>query len=112
MMFLGKKLSLTVALLLGAISANAQILIGQTAGFTGAVAAGVKETSDGAKLYINAVNAKGGVNGQKIELLALDDKFEPKLAAENARILIEKKRCGDVFDAWHAAHRSNFAGFG
>lgn len=92
-----KKLGLTVALLLGAMSADAQILIGQTAGFTGAVAAGVNETSDGAKLYINAVNAKGGVNGQKIELLALDDKFEPKLAAENARILIEEKNVVAMF---------------
>ena len=40
-------------------AASAQIVIGQTAGFTGAVAAGVKETTDGAKLYIDAVNAKG-----------------------------------------------------
>jgi len=35
--------------------------------------------------------AKGSVNGQKIELLSLGDKFEPKLPAENARILIEDK---------------------
>ena len=72
-------------------TAHAQILIGQTAGFTGAVAAGVKEITDGAKLYIDAVNAKGGVNGQKIELISLDDKFEPKLAAENARKLVEDR---------------------
>ena len=47
-----------------AASAGAQILIGQTSGFSGPVAAGVKEVSDGAKLYIDATNAKGGVNGQ------------------------------------------------
>lgn len=97
MMFVSRNLSLTLALLLGAASVDAQILIGQTAGFTGAVAAGVKETSDGAKLYINAINAKGGVNGQKIEILALDDKFEPKLAAENAKILIEEKNVIAMF---------------
>src|SRR3954466_951880 len=67
---------------------HAQLLIGQTAGFSGPVAAGVKETLDGAKLWINAVNAKGGVNGQKIELVTLDDKFEPKLTAENAKKLV------------------------
>lgn len=72
-------------------TAYAQILIGQTAGFTGPVGAGVKETTDGAKLYIEAINARGGVNGQKIELLSLDDKFDPKLAAENARKLIEEQ---------------------
>jgi branched-chain amino acid transport system substrate-binding protein len=78
-------------------SAQAQILIGQTAGFTGSVAAGVKETTDGARLYIDAINAKGGVNGQKIELLSLDDKFDPKLAAENARQLIEEKNVIALF---------------
>ncbi|MEP6771510.1 MAG: ABC transporter substrate-binding protein, partial [Polaromonas sp.] len=75
----------------------AQILVGQTAGFTGPVGAGVKETTDGAKLYIDAVNAKGGVGGQKIELISLDDKFEPKLAVENARKLIEEQNVVALF---------------
>ncbi len=78
-------------------SASAQILIGQTAGFTGAVAAGVKETTDGAKLYLDTVNARGGVNGQKLELISLDDKFDPKLAAENARKLIEDQKVSVMF---------------
>ena len=78
-------------------SGHAQILIGQTAGFSGQVAAGVKETTDGALLYIDAVNAKGGVNGQKIELTSLDDKFDPKLAAENARKLIEENNVSALF---------------
>jgi ABC-type branched-subunit amino acid transport system substrate-binding protein len=76
---------------------QAQILIGQTAGFSGPVAAGVKETADGAKLYLEAVNSKGGINGQKIELISMDDKFEPKLAAENARKLIEEKNVVAMF---------------
>lgn len=70
--------------------ARAQIIIGQTAGFTGAVAASVKEATDGAKLYFDAVNARGGINGQKIELVSLDDKFDPKLTLENAKKLIDK----------------------
>ncbi len=89
-----KKLNLWCgAIVLMALShaSQAQILIGQTAGFTGAVGAGVKETTEGAKLYIDTINAKGGVNGQKIELVSLDDKFDPKLAAENARKLIEEQ---------------------
>lgn len=81
------------ALLIAGISqlSYAQILIGQTAGFSGPVGAGVKETTDGARLYIDATNAKGGVNGQKIDLISLDDKFDTKLALENARNLIEDK---------------------
>ena len=44
--------------------AVAQIIVGQTAGFTGAVAASVKEATDGAKLYIDSINAKGGEIGR------------------------------------------------
>ena len=74
-----------------------QILIGQTAGFTGPVGAGVKETTEGAKIYFDNVNAKGGINGQKIELISLDDKFDPKLAAENAQQLVEVKNVVAMF---------------
>jgi branched-chain amino acid transport system substrate-binding protein len=77
--------------------AGAQIVVGQTAGFTGAVAATVKEATDGARLYIDSVNTRGGVNGQQIELVALDDKFDPKLAAANARTLITEKRAVVLF---------------
>jgi branched-chain amino acid transport system substrate-binding protein len=76
---------------------QAQILIGQTAGFTGPVGAGVKETTDGAKLYIDSINAKGGIGGQKIELISVDDKFDPKIAAENARKLIEEQNVLAMF---------------
>ena len=79
------------------IAGHAQVLVGQTAGFSGQVAAGVKETTDGARLYIDMVNAKGGVNGQKIELTSLDDKFDPKIAAENARTLIEDNQVVAMF---------------
>jgi ABC-type branched-subunit amino acid transport system substrate-binding protein len=85
-----KKLLTAVALLGAFVSpAFAQIKIGQTAGFSGAVAASVKEATEGAKLYFDAVNARGGVGGQAIELISLDDKFDPKIALTNAKQLID-----------------------
>jgi branched-chain amino acid transport system substrate-binding protein len=75
----------------------AQIVVGQTSGFTGPVASGVKENTDGAKLYIDHINAHGGVNGQRIELVSLDDKFDPKLAALNARQLITENHAIALF---------------
>lgn len=77
--------------------AHGQILIGQTTGVTGAVAASVKETGIGAKLYLDAVNARGGLGGETIELVTLDDKFDPKLAAVNARALIEERKVVAMF---------------
>ena len=77
--------------------AQAQILIGQTVGVTGPVTATVKESMAGASLYLDSINAKGGIRGEKIEILTLDDKFDPKLAAQNARILIEDKNVLALF---------------
>ncbi|MDN3543632.1 MAG: ABC transporter substrate-binding protein [Roseateles asaccharophilus] len=84
------KQTLLAAALALSLPVCAQIKIGQTAGFTGPVAAGVKEITEGARLYLDAVNAQGGVAGQKIELVSLDDKFDPKLSAPNAKQLIDQ----------------------
>jgi branched-chain amino acid transport system substrate-binding protein len=80
-----------------AVSGHAQILIGQTAGFTGPAAAGVTEITQGAKLYLDAVNARGGIHGQRIELVSLDDQFDPKLSAENAQKLITEHNVVALF---------------
>ena len=68
-----------------------EVVVAQTAGFTGAVAGSVAEMTGGARLYIAAVNAAGGVNGRKITLISADDKFDPKLAGENAARLIAER---------------------
>jgi branched-chain amino acid transport system substrate-binding protein len=79
------------------VSAQAQLRIGQPSGFTGSVAAGVKENTEGAKLYIDAVNARGGVNGQKIELISVDDEFNPARTVEVARELITRQNVLALF---------------
>ena len=90
----------SVAVLLASMAATparADILIGQTTAVSGPVAASVGETLQGVNLYLNSVNAKGGVNGEKIKLITLDDKFEPKLAGENAQRLIEQDNVVALF---------------
>ena len=79
----------TAMLWMSTLALAEDIHIGQTAGFTGVQPGTIKELTDGAKLWINAVNAKGGVNGHKIILDSLDDGFDPKRAAENAAKLID-----------------------
>jgi len=83
--------------LLPALPASAQLLIGQTSGFSGPAAAGVKENTDGARLYFDWVNAQGGIHGQPVELISTDDRFEPTVAAENARRLIVDKNVLALF---------------
>jgi len=85
------------ALLLAAVrAASAQgvtaseIVIGQTSSFSGAIGGEVKEQTEGAKLYLDFVNANGGVHGRRIRLLSMDDAFDAKRAAQNARELVGK----------------------
>jgi branched-chain amino acid transport system substrate-binding protein len=89
--------SLMAVALVATFPARADILIGQTADFSGPVASGVKETALGAKLYIDRVNANGGINGEPITLISMDDKFEPSIAAANARELIVNKKVLALF---------------
>jgi branched-chain amino acid transport system substrate-binding protein len=79
------------------VSVQAQIVIGQTTGLTGSQSEAVKETAAGAKLYLDVVNNRGGINGQRIELITLDDKQDPKLAAVNARTLIVESKAVALF---------------
>ncbi len=84
-------------LVLTASPSWAQLVIGVSSGVTGAVAAGVKENIDGAQVYFKHINARGGVNGQRIDLEIMDDKFDAKLTAENARKLITEKNVLALF---------------
>lgn len=89
---LSLRLAAGAAVALAALSPlRAEILIGQTTALTGPVATSVAENQAGIALYINHVNATGGVHGEKIRLVTLDDRFDPKQAAANARQLIEKE---------------------
>ncbi len=70
--------------------AEGTLRIGMVAGFTGPVASLVRESAEGARLYFDAVNAQGGIKGQFIELVALDDKYDDKTAAVLARGLADQ----------------------
>jgi branched-chain amino acid transport system substrate-binding protein len=93
----GLRVALVSGLLLAGGAAHADILIGQTTAVTGPVAASVGETLLGARTYLDHVNAQGGVHGEKIKLITLDDNFKPPKAAENARQLIEKDNVVALF---------------
>lgn len=86
----GLLLSLLPALSWGQGVTAHEIVIGQTSSFSGAIGGEVKEQTAGAKLYLDWVNANGGVNGRTIRLVSVDDAFDPKRAAQNARALIDQ----------------------
>lgn len=65
------------------------IVIGQSAALTGPALELGTEMRAGALAYFNAVNARGGVNGRRIELRTLDDGYEPERASANTRRFVE-----------------------
>jgi branched-chain amino acid transport system substrate-binding protein len=67
-----------------------QVLVGTSGPLTGPVAP-YGAIAEGANAYFNYINAKGGVNGRKIKLIALDDQYLPEKAAANAKQLVADK---------------------
>ena len=67
---------------------EAKILLGQSAPLTGPAAQLGIQFNAGAKVYFDQVNARGGIGRRLIELVAIDDGYEPDRCAENTAKLI------------------------
>jgi len=61
-----------------------KIYIGWVAPLTGTVASCGQQMLNGAKLAAKEINSSGGINGKQIEIIAQDDKSDPKEAANIA----------------------------
>ena len=92
------KLWAVVLLLLAPLQGIAQdlsksdIVLGQSASFTGSFAGQAAAYRDGALLYFNEVNRQGGIYGRKIRLVSLDDQYKPELAIQNTVKLLEEHK--------------------
>lgn len=91
--------TLSAATLFPWVSAHAQdaggvLKLGQSTALTGPLGDLGQAAVQGAKACFDAVNAKGGVNGRKIELVSQDDGYDAKKALANAEGFIADK---DIF---------------
>ena len=85
---------------LAALTATAQvpeIVIGQSAGYTGRTSSSVKEFMEGAQAYFESVNKRGGVAGRMVFLNTLDDGYLPELVADNTKRLIDEDKAVALF---------------
>ena len=83
----------SAALALPALAQNNRIVLGQSAAFSGPAAQLGIQLNMGAKIFFNALNASGGVNGSTVELRTLDDGYEPDRCKANTEKFIKD----DVF---------------
>ncbi|HJV63970.1 MAG TPA: ABC transporter substrate-binding protein [Albitalea sp.] len=76
------------ALALPAWAQSSRLVLGQSAAFSGPAAQLGIQMNKGAKIFVDALNAGGGVNGRHIELRTLDDGYEPDRCKANTEKLI------------------------
>ena len=69
-----------------------RILFGQSAAFSGPASELGKNMRIGIKAAFQEVNDQGGVHGRRLELLSLDDAYEPEVAIANTSELIDRER--------------------
>lgn len=77
--------------------ANNTILLGASLPLSGINSHLGKDVVVGANTYFSHVNAKGGVQGKKIEFIQYDDKYEPENTLTNTNLLIEKEKVFALF---------------
>jgi branched-chain amino acid transport system substrate-binding protein len=75
---------------------DTEIKIGQTAPFSGPASA-YGQISTAETDYFKMINDQGGINGRKINLIALDDGYSPPKSIEAVRRLIEEDQVAILF---------------
>ncbi len=73
------------------------IVLGQSASFTGSFASQATSYRDGALAYFEHINAKGGVAGRKIRLVSLDDGYVADKAKANTEQLLNNDKVLALF---------------
>ncbi|MBV8029896.1 MAG: ABC transporter substrate-binding protein, partial [Betaproteobacteria bacterium] len=69
-----------------------RIVLGQSVALSGPAAQLGIQMRNGLKAYFDFVNERGGVNGRRIELVTLDDGYEPGRTVPNTKKLINEDR--------------------
>ena len=75
---------------------DTEILIGSTQPFSGP-ASSYSSVGRTNAAYFGMINEKGGINGRKINLMALDDSYSPPKTVEQTRRLVEQERVAFIF---------------
>jgi branched-chain amino acid transport system substrate-binding protein len=81
---------------------DTEIKLGQTMPYTGP-ATGLSLVGKVQSAYFKMINAQGGVNGRKINLVSLDDAFSPPKTVEQTRTLVEGEEVLAIFSSMGSA---------
>ncbi len=93
-------LAAAAVLATGGAAQQAPLKIGVIQPLSGPVAASGNYVRMGAEIARDWINAKGGVNGRRLELVIEDNKSDPKEAASAAEKLIVRDKVPAIMGAW------------
>ncbi|WP_343817177.1 ABC transporter substrate-binding protein [Colwellia asteriadis] len=79
------------------VLANTKVKLGMSNATAGPVASLGAELYLGSQTYFEQLNLQGGINGKQVELLSLNDNYEPKLTVINTRTFIEQEQIFALF---------------
>ena len=85
-----------------------EIRIGQTMPYSGPVSA-FGALGKGEVGYFKMLNARGGINGRKVNLISLDDSYAPPKTVEQTRRLVESDEVALIFSSIGTAHNTAIA---
>jgi branched-chain amino acid transport system substrate-binding protein len=85
-----------------------EIRIGQTMPYSGPVSA-FGALGKGEAGYFKMLNARGGINGRKVNLISLDDGYAPPKTVEQTRRLVESDEVALIFSSIGTAHNTAIA---
>ncbi len=77
---------------------DSEIVLGQSASFSGSFAEPAMDYRDGALLYFDHVNSQGGIAGRKIRLVSLDDGYNVDRVIANTYSLIDEHKVFALFN--------------
>lgn len=83
--------ALTIAMSAWSTAVSADVLIGVVGPVTGQYAAFFEQMKHGAEAAAADINAAGGINGQKVQLVIADDACDPKQAVAVANRLVGQR---------------------
>ncbi|BBD09061.1 ABC transporter substrate-binding protein [Desulfovibrio ferrophilus] len=78
--------------------AGQDIVLGMSAAFSGPIRELGIELHRGAQAYFDQVNQRGGVHGNTISILALDDAYNPQKCLDNTITLIQRSKVFALFN--------------
>ena len=68
------------------------IIVGRSLPLSGPLKSYGEAKRDGADAYIRKVNAAGGIGGRAIELVTLDDNYQPQRTVDNLKQLAKERQ--------------------